>query len=53
MLLKNAKLYKEEGLRDITLQSGQIQSIKPAGNISETADETVIDLEGKLVLPLM
>ncbi|SFE37503.1 cytosine deaminase [Lentibacillus persicus] len=50
MLLKNAKLYKEEGLKDIVIQSGQIQSINPASGTNEATEET-IDLEGKIVLP--
>ena len=51
MLLKNAKLYGQEGLWDISIQAGKISSIKQAGNSVETTEEQAIDLKGKIVLP--
>lgn len=51
MLLKNAKLYKGEDLKDLSLRDGTIRTIAPAGNVTGSREEQVIDLEGKLVLP--
>ncbi|MGH2316169.1 cytosine deaminase [Planococcus sp. SE5232] len=51
MLLKNAKLYGQEGKWDISIQSEQINSIKQAANPTEETDEQTIDLKGKIVLP--
>ncbi|SDJ08647.1 cytosine deaminase [Salimicrobium halophilum] len=51
MLLKNAKLYNNEYLKDIALRNGKIRRVSPAGDIAKNKDETVLDLEGKLVLP--
>ncbi|WP_223636089.1 cytosine deaminase [Planococcus sp. 4-30] len=51
MLLKNAKLYGQEGKWDISIQSEQINSIKQAANTTEETDEQTIDLKGKIVLP--
>lgn len=51
MLLKNAKLYGQEGKWDISIQAEQINSIKQSANSAETTDEQTIDLKGKIVLP--
>ncbi|WP_422122435.1 cytosine deaminase [Planococcus sp. X10-3] len=51
MLLKNAKLYGQEGLWDIEIQAEKINSIKVAEKRTGAADEPTIDLNGKLVLP--
>jgi len=51
MLLKNAKLYGQEGSWDIDIQGDRIQTITRDTNTSETSDENVIDLKGKIVLP--
>ncbi|MFD2762502.1 cytosine deaminase [Lentibacillus juripiscarius] len=51
MLLKNAKLYGQEGRWDIDIQGDQIKTINPAANTGEPADANVIDLAGKIVLP--
>ncbi|WP_102336096.1 cytosine deaminase [Salimicrobium jeotgali] len=51
MLLKNARLYKGDDLKDLSLQDGIIRTIAPAGNVTATREEQIIDLEGKLVLP--
>ncbi|MFC2949382.1 cytosine deaminase [Virgibacillus sediminis] len=52
MMLKNAKLYGQEGSWNIDIQAGQIQTITPAAeDITEKNDENVIDLNGKIVLP--
>ncbi|PBB06183.1 cytosine deaminase [Salimicrobium humidisoli] len=51
MLLKNARLYKGDDLKDLSLRDGIIRTIAPAGNVTATREEQIIDLEGKLVLP--
>ncbi|WP_298831504.1 cytosine deaminase [uncultured Planococcus sp.] len=51
MLLKNAKLYGQEGKWDISIQADQINSIKQAASSAEATDEQTIDLKGKIVLP--
>lgn len=51
MLLKNAKLYGQEGKWDISIQAEQINSIKQSANSAEATDEQTIDLKGKIVLP--
>jgi len=50
MKLKNAKLYGQEGVWDITIQGDLIQTITPA-NPNEKAVENEIDLNGNIVLP--
>src|SRR5690625_133297 len=50
MRLKNAKLYGQEGVWDITIQGDLIQTITPA-NPNEKAVENEIDLNGNIVLP--
>src|SRR5690625_7826352 len=49
MKLKNAKLYGQEAVCDITIQGDLIQTITPA-NPNEKADENEIDLNGNIVL---
>lgn len=51
MLLKNAKLYGQEGKWDILIQADQIKSIKQAANSTDATDGQTIDLKGKIVLP--
>lgn len=51
MLLKNAKLYGQEGIWDISIQAEKISSIKPAANSDESSVEQVINLKRKIVLP--
>lgn len=51
MIFKNAKLYGQEGIWDIDVQVGHIQTIKPAAESDESSDRNVIDLHGKIVLP--
>ena len=51
MILKNAKLYGQEGKWDIDVQDGFIQTIKPAAGTDESSDANIIDLNGKIVLP--
>ncbi|AIF44446.1 cytosine deaminase [Virgibacillus sp. SK37] len=50
MLLKNAKLYKQDGKWDILITNGNIQQISQTTE-SKAEDEEVIDLDGKIVLP--
>src|SRR5690625_225969 len=50
MRVKNAKLYGQEELWDITIQGDLIQTITPA-NPNGKAVENEIDLNGKIVLP--
>lgn len=45
MLLKNAKLYGQEGKWDIAIQKTQIHSIQAASNDTYTSDDHVIDLK--------
>ena len=51
MILKNAKLYGQEGKWDIDVQDGYIQTIKPAADTAGLDDSNIIDLNGKIVLP--
>lgn len=51
MILKNAKLYGQEGIWNIVMQGEQIQTIKLASNTNDTGDGNVLDLNGKIVLP--
>jgi len=51
MILKNAKLYGQEGKWDIDVQEGHIQTIKPAAGTVASSDLNSIDLNGKIVLP--
>lgn len=51
MILKNAKLYGQEGIWNITVQEGKIVSITPATLEMDKVDSTSINVEGKLVLP--
>ncbi|WKA58556.1 cytosine deaminase [Planococcus shenhongbingii] len=51
MLLKNAKLYGQEGKWNIDIQAGQIKAITKAANTQESTSGQVIDLNGKIVLP--
>lgn len=59
LLLKNARLipYLTEGycqgLADIVVENGRIQSIVPAGNGSVPSDGDVLDVNGKTVMPGM
>ncbi len=51
MIIKNAKLYGQEGLRQIEIQNGTFKRISKATDSLESSDEQVIDLNGKIVLP--
>ena len=51
MIIKNAKLYGQEGLRHIEIQNGTFKRISQATDPLESSDEQVIDLNGKIVLP--
>ncbi|MCM3068212.1 cytosine deaminase [Priestia flexa] len=52
MMLKNAKLYGQEGTWNIEVLNGKIEKINHSSNTSEgNYDHQIIDLEGKLVLP--
>lgn len=51
MILKNAKLYGQEGNWNVEIREERIHSITPVSNIDETSDENIIDLKGKIVLP--
>ncbi|MEK5139995.1 MULTISPECIES: cytosine deaminase [Priestia] len=50
MLLKNAKLYGQEGNFNIEIMEGRINKLVPA-DTSIRSNERVIDLAGKIVLP--
>ncbi|SER06889.1 cytosine deaminase [Virgibacillus subterraneus] len=49
MLLKNAKLYGQEGKWNIEIQSDHIKSITPDTKSYTTDDAHIIDLNGKIV----
>ncbi|WP_087972231.1 cytosine deaminase [Oceanobacillus rekensis] len=51
MILKNAKLYGQEGRWNIGVKGEQIKTITPHTSQNETSDVNVIDLQGKIVLP--
>ncbi|WP_172370817.1 cytosine deaminase [Sporosarcina jiandibaonis] len=52
MILKNAKLYGQDGRWDIHIEVGTIQTIKPAADTGQSSNNNdVIDLNGKIVLP--
>lgn len=51
MLLKNAKLYGQEGNWNIEIQSDQIKTLTPDKKNYTTDDAHIIDLNGKIVLP--
>lgn len=51
MLLKNTKLYGQEGKWDIDINEGRFHSITPADASNVTNDKETIDLNGKIVLP--
>lgn len=50
MILKNAKLYGQEGTWSIEIKAEQIRKISPVAYTTDT-DDQVIDLKGKIVLP--
>jgi cytosine/creatinine deaminase len=51
MLLQNAKLYGQEGIWDIHINTSKIFSITPAQQSTVASEEKVIDVNGKIVLP--
>ncbi|TRM10456.1 cytosine deaminase [Lentibacillus cibarius] len=51
MLLKNAKMYGQEGNWDIAIKDGSIQTITAAGDNTKASDGETLDLQGKMVLP--
>ncbi|MBM4763045.1 cytosine deaminase [Bacillus sp. B15-48] len=51
MLIKNAKLYGQDGIWDIHIKENKIFKITPAEQAAVPADEKVIDVNGKMVLP--
>jgi len=51
LLLKNAKLYGQDGKWDIDIQADQIKTIKQGTNANESNEDLIIDLNGKIVLP--
>lgn len=51
MLLRNTKLYGQEGLYDIQIDAEQIKNIVPANESTNIQDNNNIDLDGKIVLP--
>ncbi|MBP1947524.1 cytosine deaminase [Virgibacillus litoralis] len=51
MLLKNAKLYGQEGKWNIEIQSDHIKTITPDTKNYTADDAHIIDLSGKIVLP--
>lgn len=51
MILKNAKLYGQDGKWDIHIAERSIGTIKPAADAIESSNSNVIDLNGKIVLP--
>lgn len=51
MILKNAKLYGQDGKWDIHIKEEKIISLMPSSQAATTNDDQVIDLKGKIVLP--
>lgn len=51
MIVKNAKLYGQEGLWDIEIRAGDITKISPSVPSNETGDDDVLDVQGNIVLP--
>ena len=52
MLLRNARLWREEGLQDIIADNGSILAVQQAGVFSKPLKDAVsADLDGALVVP--